>query len=246
MKKKKIILLIILIPTIIFALDKYLKSTDSSYDNSKEWKYIHEHENEYPDSLVQLALRNKETLTFVYDYKNNKDKEFSMKLIDDLKSDEIPLLLQWDERWGYKTYGDEYMAVNGCGPTCLSMVVSYLKQNSSLHPYYIAEYAYKRGYLQEAGTSWNLMTIGARDLGLKVEELPLEEGIIKKNLERGRPIICSVSKGIFTSSGHFIVLKEYKDGLIYVNDPNSIEKSHQGYTFNQIQYQIKNLWAYNI
>ena len=47
----------------------------------------------------------------------------------------MPLLLQWDERWGYRYYGDQMMAINGCGPTCLSMVVSYLTQNGRYHPY---------------------------------------------------------------------------------------------------------------
>lgn len=58
-----------------------------------------------------------------------------MNVQDDLKTGGIPLLLQWDERWGYKNYGDNIMAINGCGPTCLSMVVSYLKQNGQYHPY---------------------------------------------------------------------------------------------------------------
>ena len=34
----------------------------------------------------------------------------------------VPLFLQWDERWGYRSYGGDFLAVTGCGPTALSMV----------------------------------------------------------------------------------------------------------------------------
>ncbi len=44
--------------------------------------------------------------------------------IGEVAAGEIPLLLQWDERWGYSVYGDNMIAVNGCGPTAVAMVVS--------------------------------------------------------------------------------------------------------------------------
>lgn len=43
--------------------------------------------------------------------------------IGEVAAGEIPLLLQWDERWGYSVYGDNMIAVNGCGPTAVAMVV---------------------------------------------------------------------------------------------------------------------------
>ena len=71
-------------------------------------------------------------------------------------------------------YGQDMMAINGRGPTCLSMVASYLKQDPTLHPYAIAQYAYDNGYYN-GGISWTLMNEGVRHLGLQVQELPLNE-----------------------------------------------------------------------
>lgn len=251
MKNKIIVFIgVIIIPFLVLFIDHYVFNDDiqvnASYDQSEAWQYISEHQNEYPQSLLKLALRNKETIPFVAGYPSRNENQLSMMLNKEIKEETIPLLMQWDQRWGYKIYGDDIMGINGCGPTCLSMVASYLTQNPKLNPYYIAQYSYRQGYYKKNGTSWKLMNEGAMNLGLKVQELPLDELKIKENLENNHPIICSVSEGIFTTTGHFIVLRDYKDGLIYVNDPNSQEKSEKGYTFEELQSQIKNLWAYHI
>lgn len=251
MKRKVIVFIgVIIIPFLILAIDHFILKenvdVNASYDTSRAWNYIYEHQDEYPSSLIKLALNNRETISFVYNYPQKHNQKTSMLLSQELKSQQMPLLLQWDERWGYKTYGNNMMAINGCGPTCLSMVSSYLKQNSQYHSYYVAQYAYRRGYYTTQGTSWELMNEGAQDLGLNVQELPLDEDQIIQHLQMQHPIICSMSKGIFTTGGHYIVLRDYKDGYFYVNDPNSVEKSQQGYTFEQIRNQIKNLWAYSL
>lgn len=239
---------IIIIPILILLADHFLLHEEihvnASYDDSIAWKYISQHQDQYPHSLLKLAMRNKETIPFVYQYPQKYQQDVNMNITDELKDDQIPMLLQWDERWGYKVYGDDMMAINGCGPTCLSMVISYLKGSGQYHPYYIAQYAYRHGYYRTQGTSWSLMSDGAKSFGVKVKELPLDEQTIIYHLKNHHPVICSVSNGIFTSTGHFIVLREYKDGYIYVNDPNSIEKSQKGYTFDEIKNQIKNLWTY--
>lgn len=251
MKRKLIVFIgVVIIPFLIFMIDHFAlkgnNDVNASYDKSQAWQYISSHQNEYPHSLIKLALNNRETIPFVYEYPQKHNQNLSMTLQNDLMVDEIPLLLQWDERWGYKTYGNDLMAVNGCGPTCLSMVSSYLKQNSQYHPYYIAQYAYRRGYYTHRGTSWDLMNKGARDLGLTVQELPLDEKQIIQQLQMHHPIICSMAPGLFTTTGHYIVIKNYQDGLFYINDPNSKEKSQEGYTFCEIKNQIKNIWAYSL
>ena len=251
MRKKIIVFIaVIVIPILILVIDHFVLNehiqVDAQYDQSQEWQDIIKNQDDYPTSLLKLAMHNKETIPFVSAYPQEHQKNLSMSLENDLKDREIPLLLQWDKRWGYKMYGDEMMGINGCGPTCLSMVVSYLKQNPQYNPYYIAQYAYQKGYYSQAGTTWALMNEGASHFGVKVQELSLDENAIAEALKPGQPIICSVRKGIFTSEGHFIVLREYKDGLIYVNDPNSPIKSQKGYTFQELYSQIRNLWVYSL
>ena len=59
-------------------------------------------------------------------------------------------------------------------------------------------------------------------------------------LASGSPIICSMGPGIFTSSGHFIVLTGYQDGSFTVHDPASKMRSSKTYTFDEFSDQIKN------
>lgn len=244
MKRRIAIIFILIVPMLVYMLHNFVLNPDDKYlYKDKEWLYIYEHQNEYPSSLITLAKNNKEALSFVYEYKDHKEQAIDIK--KEINNDKMPLFLQWDQRWGYLLYGDDYIAVQGCGPTCMSMVGSYLKKNENWNPYFMAQYAYQNGYLSDVGTSWDFMLTGARRLGLEVEELSVNEMIIKDRLQKGYPIICSMSKGIFTSTGHFIVLREYKDGKIYVNDPNSYIKSQKGYEFDDIKNQIKNLWCYH-
>jgi predicted double-glycine peptidase len=88
------------------------------------------------------------------------------------------------------------------------------------------------------------MSEGASFLGLDVTEIPLDEQRIADNLEVGNPIICIMGPGDFTTSGHFIVLTSYEDGMVTVNDPNSIERSNKKWSFAEISSQIRNLWVY--
>ena len=79
----------------------------------------------------------------------------------------IPHLLQWDERWGYQIYGDNLIAVNGCGPTVISMVAAGLTGDNTVTPYKVAKFAEQNGYYEgDAGTSWALMTEGAAQFGI--------------------------------------------------------------------------------
>jgi hypothetical protein len=50
----------------------------------------------------------------------------------------VPLFLQWDKRWGYERYGSDYLAITGCGPTCLAMAGYYLTGDASFDPALVA------------------------------------------------------------------------------------------------------------
>lgn len=198
---------------------------------------------DWPDELVELLERNPDAEEFVLNYPLKKDERFEIDL-SDLTGDGVPLLFQWDERWGYTTYGDGLMGLTGCGPTCLSMVCIGLLDDPSLDPATVAGFAQKHGYyVRDKGSSWTLISQGGEELGLQVEELPLDENRIRKSLEAGKPVICAMGPGDFTTSGHFIVLTQYEDGQFRVNDPNSKTRSEQLWSYEDICDQIRNLWA---
>lgn len=199
---------------------------------------------EWPEELLELLEKNPEAQEFVLNYPIRKDLNPEIDLTEYLNGNDVPLLLQWDERWGYSQYAGELMGLSGCGPTCLSMVCLYLLDDASYTPRYIAQFATENGYsVSGNGSSWTLISEGGEKLGLDVTEIPLDENRIIRNLEVGNPIICVMGPGFFTSTGHFIVLTEYEDGYVKVNDPNSPNRSEQTWKLTEVMEQIRNLWV---
>lgn len=108
--------------------------------------------------------------------------------VGEVTKGEFPLLMQWDMRWGYANYGDGLMALNGCGPTALSMVICGLTGDDTITPYTVAQYADSQGlYVDGVGTSWDLMRTGAEHFGLTAKELPLDEGVVTRALKMASP-----------------------------------------------------------
>ncbi|MBM6803597.1 C39 family peptidase [Mediterraneibacter glycyrrhizinilyticus] len=202
------------------------------------------HKDQYPEELIELLENNAETADFVLGYPEKKDTA-PAETIGDVTQGEIPLLLQWDERWGYAYYADDMIAVNGCGPTAIAMVAAGLTGDNTVTPYKVAQFSAGNGYYAgDSGTSWSLMTEGAQQFGIYGEEMGLSEDEVFSALENGHPIICSMRPGDFTTTGHFIVLTGVEDGKIRVNDPNSRVRSGKLWDYSRLEYQINNLWVY--
>ena len=199
---------------------------------------------EYPVDILKMLARNLDMLDFVLGYPEKKGQVFA-DTIGDVEIGTIPLLLQYDTRWGYGDYGSSTVVVSGCGPTCLAMVIAGLTGENTVTPYTVAQYANAEGYyVPGSGTSWTLMSEGATCFGVSGKELPLSQSVMEHALGEGKPIICSVRPGDFTTSGHFIVITGIKDGQFVVNDPNSVERSNQLWDYETLEPQISNLWAF--
>ncbi|MBD5135891.1 MAG: hypothetical protein HDT39_08015 [Lachnospiraceae bacterium] len=83
-------------------------------------------------------------------------------------------------------------------------------------------------------------------LGLSSQEVIFDETHIRQELESGRPIICIMGPGDFTTEGHFIVLCSIDDnGNVKVNDPNSKKRSKKKWNLEKLMPQIRNLWSYS-
>jgi hypothetical protein len=116
--------------------------------------------------------------------------------------------------------------------------------DDAFHPAHMIEFAEENGYYSKGnGSSWTLISEGGVKLGLDVTEIPLVKKRITDNLAVGNPIICSMRAGDFTTSGHYIVMVGCEDGLIRVNDPNSLKNSQRIWTYEELEGQIRNIWA---
>lgn len=256
LKKRTKALLIITLSIAISCLFIKIRSCSSIYDKSyakleqmaqsnTDIQKIYDNYLEYPPELLNLLINDIDTLDFVKGYLSFKDHPTIPTNIG-MINDNIPLLMQWDQRWGYLAYGDNCIAINGCGPTCLSMVVCGLTRDNTITPYTIAQYAIKHDYyLNDIGTKWSLMTTGAKHFGLESQVISLDKNKMIHELNLSHPLICSMKPGDFTKSGHFIVISEYKNGKFKVLDPNSKKRSQKLWTYKTLSHQINNIWSFS-
>lgn len=195
---------------------------------------------EYPQALIDLYNRNPETGDFVKNYPFRREQ--TQEAFNPGR-ETVPLFLQWDAKWGYETYGSSFLAVTGCGPTCLAMAGYYLTGDESFTPDQVAAFAQKNGYYASGyGSSWTLISQGSDALGLKATELPLVKKKLVTALEDGCPVILALGAGDFTTTGHYIVLTGVEDGLFRVNDPNSRINSEKLWSYETLEGQIRNIW----
>lgn len=214
-----------------------------TYSAEEKMEIIHSSP-EYPQELVEFADKYAEALDYVFYYPERKDERPVIDLSAEAASGEIPLLIQWDRRWGYLPYGDAFIGDAGCGPTCVSMAAIYLTKNPNITPYVVADYSYSHHHrISGSGTSWTLISEESEAFGMHAEQLPLDENTIKMHLDAGRPIIVSVGPGDFTSAGHYILLTGYDSSGFTIHDPNSPQNSEKHWTFERLSGQILNLWA---
>ena len=162
------------------------------------------------------------------------------------KQGSMPYLYQTDPLWSTKPYGGDTVRVNGCGPTCLSMVYIYLTGDTSLDPGQMSAYADQGNYAPTGATEWSFMTRGASGLGIAGRAISPDVETVTTALEAGTPVICAMRPGDFTTVGHYIVLAGIDDrGMVEVHDPNSQLRSAQGWRLDWVLGQTTNSWAFS-
>lgn len=146
---------------------------------------------------------------------------------------QIPHYLQGD--YGDIPYGDGSIASSGCGPTSFAMVASYLT-GSTITPVDAVAWCGNSYYMPGAGTYWSYFEAAAAHFGCGSVRQTNDAGEVLQALSTGHPVISSQSPGLFTSGGHFIVLRGVtSSGKVLVNDPNdSSEKNYINREFDMM------------
>ncbi len=201
-----------------------------------------------PQALTVFAQKYPEAAQFVADYPRCYNRHPSRDISQEVAEGGVPLFIQWDKRWGYEDYGGNFLGVNGCGPTCLSMVVCALTGDDTADPYAVACYSEAMGYYTPgSGTSWALMTQGAAHYGLSACSGQVSADFILEELSAGRVLIASMKPGDFTYTGHFIVLTGLDEaGRVTLNDSNSPLNSAQSWDVETLVAQMKGVWSYSL
>lgn len=202
--------------------------------------------NDYPETFIELLLKNPDARDYVLNYSDRKDDTSVGSLTAEETAGGLPPLYQWDGRWGYTDYGSGKLGITGCGPTCLSILAVGLADRDDVTPADVAKFSEENNhYTAEGGTSWSLITAGAAHYGMNAVPVTLWEDSMVAELEAGHPIVANVGPGDFTDFGHYFIITGYENGAFTIHDPNSPTRSARLWDYETLQPQISNIWAFS-
>ena len=184
------------------------------------------------------------------DENNAAGDEGATVVTDKDRLNNFPFLLQNDSRWGAQQYtstGDSNQTIgsSGCGTTSMAMILRSF--GNSVTPVDTSSYSVQNGYrTANSGTGWGFFSSIGNKYGLTTEDLGKDINAVAASLAAGKPVIASMGKGVFTKSGHYIVLSGTDaNGNILVNDPASTERSQRSWPLSVFANQGKNFWAFS-
>lgn len=148
--------------------------------------------------------------------------------VRDEPSEEPPLYLQTDERWGGLPYAGADLATAGCGLTCAAMAWEHLSGDECT-PAMLLD-AVGDSFVQEGQ---NYMPGFCEWMGR--QDPTLDYTVIYESRERalaeaadGRMVFGSMSGRLYENGteygGHIVLINGFTDGLVTVNDPCTPQK----------------------
>ena len=164
--------------------------------------------------------------------------------------------MQTDPRWA----GADYSAVgertdireSGCGPTCAAMLIETIS-GQEYTPADACAWALRHGYkAPHQGTYYSYFTPQFKAFGLECRQLnggsvygqtgAAVNGEALSLLKEGYYLIACMGRGLWTSSGHFVVVW-WEDGQVYINDPASTAPARLRGDPAVFRAQVKYYWA---
>ena len=159
--------------------------------------------------------------------------------------------LQDDNEWGSKPYSiigsrSQTIATSGCGPASMAMVLNYYIDNS-ITPVETAEFALENNHrTRNNGTSWAYFQDMANEYDLEfLQTASSVEALEWMNTQEDPLIVCSMGPGLWTRSGHFIVLWNIEDNIAYINDPASTKQSRTENSYSYMASQCRQYFCFN-
>lgn len=158
--------------------------------------------------------------------------------------------LQGDSRWGSVRYSivndpKQTIKTSGCGPTCAAMLVNhYIDKKYS--PVECCNWCLEKGYRTENnGTVWGMFKAIAVKYGFNfLQTGSIEEAKKFMNNNKNAHCVCIMSKGNWTSGGHYILCWKMDDTNVYVNDPASTASNRTKNTQKLLASQCRQYFCF--
>lgn len=161
--------------------------------------------------------------------------------------------LQTDSRWAnvdYSAKGEKTtIGKSGCGPTAMAMVLATWA-DKSVTPKSECAWALAHGYkAPHQGTYYGYFAAAAKRYGLYCRMLngasiygnpnSKYHAEAKAAVDRGNLVIACMGKGLWTSSGHFVLVWKIDGNTIYINDPASTRTVRTQGDYSLFKQQVK-------
>ena len=166
------------------------------------------------------------------------------------------LYLQTDSKWSDKDYSapGEKTTIGraGCGVTCAAMVIASL-MDPSITPADTSAWSLKHGYKAlRQGTYYSYFVPQLKRYGINCKQVNASN-MYEKNaesnykkiiqaLQSGKWIIACMGKGIWTSSGHYVLAWKTDGKRVYIKDPASQKSMRMCNDLQLWLSQIKYAW----
>lgn len=137
---------------------------------------------------------------------------------------------QTDEQWADLPYGRDHIGGYGCGPTAMAMAISSLAEDVQVDPEEMARASVQAG-CWASGHGSSLAIVERLSTAYGLECFPLDpdsltDEVLLSHLMEGEVLVALMTKGHFTTGGHFILLRGATlTGEVLVADPASRERS---------------------
>lgn len=161
--------------------------------------------------------------------------------------------LQTDPRWKNKDYSAKgektTIGASGCGPTAMAMVLAtWADKNvtpatecawSLAHGYKAPRQGTYYGYFAPAGRRYGLKAYQVNYTNIYGNSSSSYHATAKKAIDNGHLVIACMGKGLWTRSGHFVLVYNIKGNTIYINDPASTKAARTQGDYSLFKKQVK-------